>query len=47
MAKTYKIMGKYNGRAEEVDTADSQEEVDEMLAEYRMAFGTGWNLWIE
>jgi len=47
MAKTYRIMGKYQGRAEEVDTANSQEEADHMLSEYRMAFGTGWNLWIE
>lgn len=41
------IMGKYRGRSEEVDSFDTREEADRMLAEYRMAFGAGWHLWIE
>ena len=42
----YKIMGRYRGRAEEVDSADSAEEARRLLGEYVMAFGAGWALWI-
>ena len=43
----YRIMGSYRGRAEEVDTADSEKEANRLLGEYRMAFGAGWTLWVE
>ena len=43
----YKIMGRYgNGRAEEVDSADTRKEAEYLLAEYRLAYGAGWRLWI-
>jgi hypothetical protein len=43
----YKIMGRYAGRTEEIDEFDSKEEAENMLGEYRMAYGAGWSLWIE
>lgn len=44
---TYRIMGRYRGRKEEIDRADSLREADRLLAEYRMAFGAEWELWVE
>ncbi|KKL85647.1 hypothetical protein LCGC14_1952620 [marine sediment metagenome] len=43
---TYKVMGRYNGDTEELDSADSEQEAKYLLNEYRMAFGAGWILWI-
>ena len=43
----FKIMGKYNGNIEEIDSFDSRREAVQMLGEYRMAFGSSWELWIE
>jgi len=41
-------MGKYNGLTpEEVDTADTLEEANYLLGEYRLAFGDSWEMWIE
>jgi hypothetical protein len=40
------IMGCYNGRTEEIDTADTEREAHFLLCEYRMAYGPGWQLWI-
>ncbi len=43
----FKIMGKYmEMESEEVDAFDDGTEAQEMLAEYRMAYGAGWKLWI-
>ena len=39
------IKGKHQGREEEIDQAETEEEIDYMLAEYRIAFGPGWLLW--
>lgn len=43
----WRIMGRYKGRTEEVDTAETQGEAYRLLGEYRMAFGPGWELWTE
>lgn len=40
-------MGKYQGRTEEIDSCDTPEDANIMLAEYEMAFGRGWTLWIK
>lgn len=42
----YKIMGKYQGVTEVVDEADTRPEAQALLAEYRLAFGPKWTLWI-
>jgi hypothetical protein len=43
-----RIMGKYEGLApEEIDTAETQEEAQTLLDEYKMAYGSEWQLWIE
>lgn len=44
---TYRIMGSYKGRTEEVDFADTPGEAQRLLREYRLAFGAGWALWVE
>ena len=46
----FHIMGSYRGRTEEVDSVPVEEgavEAARLLAEYRMAFGAEWSLWIE
>ena len=43
----YKIMGKYNDCTEEIDTADEWSEAIYMVDEYRMAFGSDWEIWVE
>lgn len=48
MSEAYRIMGRYcDGPAEEVDTAETEDEADYLLGEYTMAFGLGWSLWKE
>lgn len=43
----YLIIGKYRtGMAELVDEFDSKDEAEQMLAEYRMAYGPDWLLYI-
>lgn len=43
----WKIVGRSAFGEEEVDEAGTKEEADKLLAEYRMAFGGGFELWIE
>jgi hypothetical protein len=44
----YLIMGKYkNSPAEEIDHADTRQGADYLLGEYRMAYGSGWRLWVK
>lgn len=43
----FKIIGKYRGRTEVIDEAETKKEARYLLAEYRMAFGEGWVLWVE
>ena len=45
----YKIFARWlNGQSEEVDTADSKEEANILVAEYRMAYGpAALSVWYE
>ena len=44
----YKIMFEYPGQEpEEIDEADTQEDADYLLGEYRLAYGPGSKLWIK
>lgn len=38
----YKIMGTYRGEREELDSADSLDEANYLLAEYQLAFDGDW-----
>tara|TARA_Y100000310_G_scaffold155094_1_gene154582 strand:- start:94 stop:291 length:198 start_codon:yes stop_codon:yes gene_type:complete len=40
--KMYKIMGTYRGNSEELDEADTLDEANYLLTEYRVAFGPDW-----
>ena len=41
-------MGRYkNQDSEVIDEFDTREEADEMLAEYKLAYGSDFTLWIE
>lgn len=42
----FKIMGRYQGRKETIDTFTSRKEAIRCLGEYRLAFGAGWVLWL-
>ena len=44
---TIKIMGRYNGVTEELDTANNENSAEYLVNEYRIAFGTGWHIWTE
>ena len=42
------IYGSYNGhRAEEIDEASTPREAEYLLGEYRMAFGSGWDIYVK
>ena len=43
----YVVMGRYNGHTEELDSFDTMTEAELMRAEYCMAFGVGWSIWVE
>lgn len=43
----YRIMGKYRGRTEELDSTDSKANAKYMVHEYQLAFGAGWSVWIK
>lgn len=43
----YRIMGAYGTTTEEIDEAETLEEANRLVAEYRMAYGEGWAIWIE
>lgn len=45
--KVYKIMGKYKGSSEELDTAFSKSEAIALAYEYRLAFGQEWVITIK
>ena len=38
------IMGTYQGGTEEVDSFDTRQEAEEMVIQYRLAFGPDWSL---
>ncbi len=41
----YVIYGRYRGNTEEVDTAKDLAETENLVIEYRMAFGPEWEIW--
>lgn len=43
----YQIKGSYRGRTETIDEFKDRTEAERCLAEYRIAFGADWTLWIE
>ncbi len=44
----YEIRGKYPGEPwETIDEADTKQEANSLLAEYRMAYGPEWRLCIK
>lgn len=43
----FKVMGKSKHGVEEIDTADTFGEAAYMAKEYRLAFGSGWQIWVE
>ncbi len=44
---TIRIMGKYHGETEELDTANNDNSAEFLVAEYRMAYGADWRIWSE
>jgi hypothetical protein len=38
----YKIMGTYRGQREELDSADSLDQANYLLAEYQLAYAGDW-----
>ena len=43
---TFVIWGKTSGaRKEEIDQADTERDARYLVHEYRMAFGSDWNIW--
>ena len=44
----WKIIGQYKGwDREEVDHAWAEEDANILAAEYRLAFGVDWTIWVE
>jgi len=43
----YVIIGKYGGEEEELDRIGNVEEAEYLVEEYRMAFGSDWDIWFE
>lgn len=41
------IMGESRFGVEEIDTAETREEADYLLGEYRLAFGNDFTIWTE
>lgn len=46
MSKPFRIMGRYRGKVEEIDRCDTQQEAIYLRGEYLLAFGRGWQIWI-
>lgn len=48
VSEVYEIRGKYPGEPwETIDEADTKQEANRLLAEYRMAYGPEWRLCIK
>ena len=41
----HKIIGVSEGTKEVIDTAETTEEAEYLVGEYRLAFGKGWNIY--
>lgn len=44
---TIRIMGRYQGKTEELDTANNDNSAEYLISEYRMAYGPDWHIWQE
>jgi hypothetical protein len=42
---TINIYGKYRGKVEKIDSATSQRDAAYLVGEYRMAYGSQWQVW--
>jgi len=43
----FKIIGKYkNNKPEEIDEAETSQEANYLVGEYRLAFGFEWSIWV-
>ena len=40
----FRIMGTYQGKKEELDTAKNQKEADYLVKEYKIALGKQWTI---
>jgi len=40
------INARHNGHVETVDEFETYQEARDMLKEYRLAYGPGWEIWI-
>lgn len=54
MRNHYRIMGNWQGNTEEIDCVDPnyndgdpEEEARRLRAEYQLAFGPNWTVWVE
>lgn len=43
----YKIMGKSRYGIEKLDEAETEKEANYLKDEYVLAYGSGWEIWIE
>ena len=42
----YRIMGTYQGKTEELDTAEDWQTAGYLVMEYNLAYGSGWHIFI-
>lgn len=42
----FEIIGKYRGKSEVVDSAETEKEANYLAGEYRMAYGAQWSVTI-
>jgi len=42
MTYSYKIIGTYRGKSEEIDIADDRKEAEYLRNEYALAYGSEW-----
>lgn len=46
--KAYTIFGSYQGSSKEaIDTADDEKTAEYLVGEYKLAYGSNWNIWHE
>jgi hypothetical protein len=44
---SYRIMGSYRGKTEEIDHAEMEKNALYLRCEYQIAFGLDWHVWAE
>lgn len=42
----FKVIGEYRGKQEVLDETDSSVEAEYLEAEYKLAFGDRWAIWV-